>query len=236
MASFFICVLLLNIFAAVLILVRPAIFKTKLYRPMLKNIFLSIAPIIVIVITVAVTFFVLFLLKDTALMPIGFVVLAVGLFIWLMLLPNSGYLITELNFNHRSADAAEVPLYYDIISVLTLSMSGVMNTITNVVVIQILIAVLLSPETAVDFLIVQFHSLWFWLVITVLFLVISFGIYIGRNLRFNSWDIKHPVKLTKKIFSHMRVPEHGKNVIVFTVTHTIFFLIIYGVTALPLFL
>lgn len=76
---------------------------------------------------------------------LNLLVLILGLIVWLLLLPNAGYLITKLNFNHRDHDPVEVPLWYDIVGILTLAMSGIMTMCFNVFFIQFIFSVFLQP-------------------------------------------------------------------------------------------
>src|SRR6478735_3903422 len=100
----------LNLYAALLVLARPRLFGTRLYRPMLLNLALSVAPLVVLALTVVGMLLVLALAPSQAAL---LTVMAVGGLVWLVLLPNSGYLVTELNLSHRRADET-VPLWYDI--------------------------------------------------------------------------------------------------------------------------
>ncbi|MEK8227241.1 DUF1361 domain-containing protein [Oerskovia sp. M15] len=120
MTRLFLGVILINVFAFALILLRAALYRTEVYRPMLLNIGLSVLPVFVLS---------AWIIGDLALgaagAPLWLVatIAGVGLLIWLLLLPNAGYLVTELNFSHRK-DGEGVPLWYDIVAVLTLAMSG----------------------------------------------------------------------------------------------------------------
>lgn len=163
---------------------------------MLKNIGLSLLPVLVLVITIP-----LMLVCMAYLNPIlGLVVGVVGVIFWVLLLPNAGYLITELNLNHRTVDKSEVPIWYDIIAVLSLAMSGVMNTLFNVMLLQLLYAVVVNPMDAFNLGLANYRTLW--IIITVLFILISLGIYIGRYLRFNSWDVLRPKRFFNILASH----------------------------------
>lgn len=215
----------MNFLAFVLILVRPKLFGTKLYKPMIKNIGLSILPGIVLL---ATTIICLTLANkgyqtDTRyLVILSMLIGFAGIGLWLLLLPNAGYLITELNFNHRTVDAAEVPLWYDIISVLSLSVSGILNTCFYILLVQSLYIVLFHPVSDI--------SLWnatSWAATFVLFILVSFGIYLGRFIRFNSWDILHPAAFIKKIGTHYKQTNTVKNCILFTAAYSVFFMLFY---------
>lgn len=217
----------INLFAVFLILLRPKLFHTKLYRPMLKNWAMSLLPILVLVITVFLTAVIMLYVNPIA----GLIAGIIGVVFWFLLLPNSGYLITELNLNHRTVDKQEVPLWYDIIAVLSLSMSGVMNTLLNVMLLQLAYAVIVHPIDAFDLGFV--NNLNFWIIISVVFLLISFGIYIGRYLRFNSWDILKPKRFFGILKTHFKEQDKVKHLVVFMLCYTVFFLIMYWIVIWP---
>lgn len=131
--------LLINVFAYLTIRLRPIIYKTKLFKPMIWNMKLSLLPFAIQIIS-----FIIFIMLRyfSTLLEIPFLdVLAITLFLilqllWLLFLPNSGYLITELNLTHRSEDKVEVPIWYDIVSVLSFAFSGIINTIVNIFMIH----------------------------------------------------------------------------------------------------
>ncbi len=235
MLEFFIGIIALNLFAIFMVLLRPLLFKTKLYRPMLKNIMLSIAPVVVLFVALGGAFALMMFSnysRQQIYTIIGLIVSIVGLLIWLVLLPNAGYLITELNLNHRSVDIKEVPIWYDIIAVLSVSMSGVLNTIVNVMFIQMLYSLFVNPMdvTAVSFA----NNMGLWVLLIVIFLLVSFGIYIGRYIRFNSWDIIKPNRFIKKFMSHIKTSGNLKNMLLFVALYTVFFMIIYIIVIAPI--
>ncbi|MBC5647620.1 DUF1361 domain-containing protein [Christensenella tenuis] len=217
----------INLFAVLLIVLRPRLFGVKLYKPMLKNMGLSLLPLLVLITTIVLMIAVLAYVNPI----LGFVIGIVGVASWLMLLPNAGYLVTELNLNHRTVDKKEVPIWYDIIAVLSLSMSGVMNTLLNVMMLQLIYAVIVHPSNAFDLGFVNNRNLW--IIISVVFLLISFGIYIGRYLRFNSWDILKPRRFIGILKKHFAQPGKKKELFVFMACYTVFFLIMYLIVVWP---
>ena len=100
----------INLFAVLLTLLRPKLFGVKLYKPMLKNMGLSLLPLLVLIATILLMAAVLLYVNTF----LGFVTGIAGVALWLLLLPNAGYLVTELNLNHRTVDKKEVPMWYDI--------------------------------------------------------------------------------------------------------------------------
>lgn len=215
---------LLNVYAVLLIVGRALIFHTRLYRPMLWNVFLSILPIIILIVGFGVW-------APIALMAGGvpsWIWLGFTGLIWLLILPNASYLITELNLSHRK-EHDPVPMWYDVILVITLAMSGVANTVVNVWIVHFFYAVnrhgdyassLLQPDVLI--------------IAGGVMLLIGVGMYLGRYLRLNSWDITHPASMVKKIVAHFREPRNVLAGIGFSFTYAIFLAIMYLLIVGPL--
>ncbi len=218
MTLLFLGVILINVFAFALILLRAPLFRTEVYRPMLLNVGLSVLPVLVLTVLIVGD-----LVLGAAGAPLWLVatIAGAGLVIWLLLLPNAGYLVTELNFSHRTDDE-DVPLWFDIVAVLTLAMSGVLNTVVNIFLVQMFYAVLRYPDDLEPFL--RPAS---WLVVVVILVLVSFGIYLGRYIRFNSWDLMHPVGFLQKFFRYFRGPGKVRDALLFSGLYTVFFALIY---------
>lgn len=218
---------LLNLYALVLVLARAWVFRTRLYRPMVLNLALSVAPVVVLVAT-----FVTLLVVVTVAPSRGavFAVVGVGGLVWLLLLPNAAYLLTELNFSHRREDDP-VPLWYDIVLVLTLAVSGVLNALTNVVLAQLMYVAVVRPNAAAPF-----DAPDSWVMAGLTLLLVSFGIYLGRYVRFNSWDLLHPASFVRKLVRHVREPGRARTIVAFCVMHTALFAFLYLVVVAPVVL
>jgi uncharacterized membrane protein len=217
-------IVLMNVLAVLLVLLRAAVFRTRLYRPMLLNVGLSIAPVVLLgcgVLLLAV------LLSAGAPPPVVGVLAALVLLAWLLLLPNAGYLITELNLNHRRP-GEKVPEWYDILLVLSLAMSGVLNMLFNVFLVQLAYVTVrfddVAPLTGTEVRVVT----------AVVLLLTAFGIYLGRNLRLNSWDVLRPWRIVAKLVAHLRQPGTALNALGFSVVTAVFFGLMYLVVVGPL--
>jgi len=231
--TLFLSVLLLNIFAVVTIKLRPKIFKVKIYKPMLWNFKLSILPLFILFVNILVCILLSYLgvyshIKFFSIF--AYVLFFIGLLLWLLFLPNSGYLITELNLNHRDSDEKEVPIWYDITSILSFALSGIVNTLANIVMIQLSFLVVFDPPelTMPDYTILFLSGFGIILLIVI-------GIYLGRSIRFNSWDILHPASFLEKIQTHFFKQGVIKEFILYIVFNTIFFLIMYASFGIPFY-
>ena len=214
----------MNALAVLLVLARAPLFGTRLYRPMLLNVGLSIAPVVVLgagVLVVAV------LLAAGASRGVAAAAEVVVVLTWLLLLPNAGYLVTELNQSHRRP-GERVPEWYDILLVLSLAMSGVLNMLINVFFVQLAYVALRFGD--VDALLSAEVR---WLTVAVLLLA-AFGIYLGRNIRVNSWDVLRPWRLVARVVAHLRAPGRLAGAAGFTLVCGAFFGLMHLVVVGPL--
>lgn len=93
--------------------------------------------------------------------------------LWLLFFPNAPYLITDIfHFEKRPG----VPQWFDLLLVLSAAWCG-------------LLAGFISLNDVEKFLAAYSPRRWHWPLTVFLLFAASFGIYLGRYLRFNSWDI-----------------------------------------------
>lgn len=98
----------------------------------------------------------------------------VGLtFLWLVFLPNSFYLATD--FIHL-LESPQNALLFDVVLILSFTLNGFLLGYITVLALHQALLRKLAPRAA--------HGL-----IAVVFLLCSFAIYLGRYLRWNTWDI-----------------------------------------------
>lgn len=216
--------LLLNVYALVLVLVRAPLYRTRLYRPMVLNIGLSLAPILVLVLTLAA------LVVTVTIAPSQLAVwveILIGGAVWLALLPNAAYLITELNFSHRS-DSDPVPLWYDIVLTLTLALSGIVNALLNVVLAQVLFVMVAYPNS-----VAPLEAPSSWIFAAIIIVLVTVGIYFGRYIRFNTWDLLHPRSFLHKLRAHFAEPGNTASLFGFVTLHSILLACLYLLVVAP---
>lgn len=104
--------------------------------------------------------------------------------VWLLFLPNSFYIITDLfhlEMNHR------VPLWFDLALIFSFAWNGILLGVVSI----------RQMEKMVQ---LNFPAVREWQFVYPLMLLNAFGVYIGRYLRYNSWDvIANPFQLTQDI-------------------------------------
>lgn len=103
---------------------------------------------------------------------------------WLLFLPNAFYIITDLFHLHQTGD---VPLWFDLALLLSFAWSGILFGVLSVRRMEKLMAVFFPAFPAL-------------VLVVVLMWLNALGVYIGRYLRFNSWDVlTNPFQLAADI-------------------------------------
>lgn len=104
--------------------------------------------------------------------------------IWLLFFPNASYILTDLfHLSHHSS----MPIWFDLVLILSFAWTGLLYGFLSLWNLEELMKRFLSPKTITA------------LSVFLLF-VSSFGVYIGRYLRWNSWDIlSHPGRLMQDV-------------------------------------
>jgi uncharacterized membrane protein len=93
--------------------------------------------------------------------------------LWLVFFPNAPYILTDL-FHLRIKTS--IPKWYDLILILTFAWTGLLFGFYSLFDIKLLLNRLIRP-------------LYVNMIISLLLFISGFGIYLGRYLRWNSWDI-----------------------------------------------
>ncbi|RIK41415.1 MAG: DUF1361 domain-containing protein [Chloroflexi bacterium] len=101
--------------------------------------------------------------------------LLLGLFLgcWFLFFPNSPYIVTD--FLHLTP-RQNVPLWYDLLLIFSFAWNGLILGFTSLWIVQ----------GVIDRLFGRWLS---WLVVLMTLAASGFGIYLGRFLRWNSWDL-----------------------------------------------
>ena len=124
-------------------------------------------------------------LRGRLLLPVG----AVGC----CFSPNAPYIITDL---FHLEPRAGVPLWYDLALIFSSAWNGLMLAYASLLTMQTLVRR-------------RFGTLSGWAFVSTALLLSSFGIYLGRYLRFNSWDVlTNPLTLFYDILNQFLNPTH----------------------------
>ncbi len=112
--------------------------------------------------------------------------------LWLLLFPNAPYLVTDL-IHLRPYSAA--PLWYDAILLFIFALTGLLLGVLSLYFMQALVTR-------------RFGSIVSWLFVIVTTGMSGYGVYLGRFLRWNSWDIfTQPLLLAGDIFNSLTNPQ-----------------------------
>lgn len=121
--------------------------------------------------------------------------LAATLFTWLLFVPNCFYIITDL-FHLDTFDTA--PKWFDLLLIFSFAWNGIVLGIVSIRRVETIVKSSMGRNFS---LLIVFAVMW----------LNAFGIYIGRYLRFNSWDIvMQPFSLFKEMFEVLFHPLTNK--------------------------
>ena len=141
------------------------------------NLFLAGIPLVI------TTVLINFKVKHKCLIGFSFV-------IWLLFIPNSPYIITDLAHLRRSSYQH---IWLDLIVIFTFAFAGLLLFYKS----------FFQMKTILKSIVPK------WIINTAtifLFYLIGFGIYLGRVLRYNSWNILNPKHLLTDFFSFIIQP------------------------------
>lgn len=134
------------------------------------------------------------------------------LFIWLLFFPNAPYILTDL-FHIRQR--LYVPMWFDLILILSFGWTGLMYGFFSLWHIEKMF------QKYIDTKLIPVIS-------SFLFFVTGFGIYLGRVLRWNSWDIiSDPITLFYDIIIRFIHPLNYPNTWGMTILMGIFLNVVY---------
>ena len=136
--------------------------------------------------------------------------------IWLVFLPNAPYIITDLLHLRLSNDGT---IWLDILIVSSFAASGLLLFYLSIKDMLLLLKPYLSKPKL---------NLLSFLIITLS----SFGMYLGRELRYNSWEIlSQPQNISIDILNIVIQPYNHKEAWLFTLAFTLFLSVGYWVFA-----
>ena len=111
--------------------------------------------------------------------------------VWLLFLPNAPYLLTD--FVHLGS-RHDAPLWFDIVLFASFAWTGMLLGFFSIFVMQ---SVVRRAAGAA----------WSWALVGGSLAASSFGIYLGRSLRWNSWDfVTRPGPLLEDIWARVADP------------------------------
>lgn len=131
--------------------------------------------------------------------------------LWLLFFPNAPYILTDL----IHLRPVMVPLWYDLLLLLSFAWTSLMFGFVSLSDMQQLVRQRFNTATG-------------WLFVCAALLLGSFGVYLGRFLRWNSWDVlTEPRQLAWDIVERLVNPLEHVGTYGFTVLLTAFLLLAY---------
>jgi uncharacterized membrane protein len=114
---------------------------------------------------------------------------------WILFIPNSFYILTDL---FHLGQFASAPRWFDLLLILSFSWNGLLFGITSLRKMELILQIISGRKASLLFV---YAVMW----------LIAFGIYVGRFLRYNSWDVfVQPFSLFGEIINMLFHPFHNK--------------------------
>ncbi len=144
--------------------------------------------------------------------PWIFLLMPIAVILWLIFFPNAPYLLTD--FIHLSyPNQQEIETWYDVLMLLWFSFTGLLLGVVSLFMMQEIIRREIGRWVG-------------WGFVTIVTALGSIGVYVGRFLRWDSWDIlHHPLWVARFILQQVGSPS--SQAIVFTTIFGAFFLFLY---------
>jgi uncharacterized membrane protein len=184
-----------------LVAARIAYSDSGRYTGLVWNLFLAWIPFLLAYLAYA------FSLKKMFL----YLVLPVATFLWLIFFPNAPYILTDLQ--HLAKQTSGAPLWYDVIVMVWFSWTGLLLGIVSLYLMHDIVH--------------RTFGRWFgWAFVFIVSGLSSFGVYLGRFVRFNSWDLLgDPKEIVVTILGLAIDPS--KRLVAFTILFAVFYLFVY---------
>jgi uncharacterized membrane protein len=169
-------------------MIRMKLNKSFFFLFLIWNVFLAIIPY-------AITMY-LNTIPKLSKLKLGF-----WFMIWLAFLPNAPYIVTDL-IHIRSGNASL--LWLDVLVVLSFALSGLFLFYLSVMDMQVLVSH-------------QFKKVPRNTMTTTILFLCGFGVYLGRFLRYNSWEIiSDPIYLISDVVNIVIAPFQNAEAWLFT--------------------
>ena len=134
---------------------------------------------------------------------------------WFVFFPNAPYIVTDfIHLEHRPP----VPLWFDLLMIASFAWTGLCLGYLSLYLMQEVARARFGRWTS-------------WVFVVVMLALGSVGIYVGRFLRWNSWDVvRHPRWLLHESLEKVEDPSGQLGVVAFVCVSFLFLLTTYCVT------
>ena len=131
--------------------------------------------------------------------------------VWIIFLPNAPYIITD--FKHLADPRADVPIWFDVMMLMWFSWTGLLLGVVSLYLMQ-------------DIVHREFGRWASWIMVLIVSALSAVGVYIGRFIRWNSWDIfTDPTGIVREFVVGAQDPSLRS--IGFTLIFAAFFIFVY---------
>jgi uncharacterized membrane protein len=142
-----------------------------------------------------------------------FLIMPLCVLLWMMFFPNAPYLLTDMQ--HLANNRSALPLWLDVILLIWFAWTGLLLGITSLYLMHEIVTGLFGRVIG-------------WLFALGATTLSSIGVYLGRFLRWNSWDLLYdPIPIARDMVDIVRNPIANLPTYVFTILFTLLFLFIY---------
>ena len=198
---------LLSLFSVALVLARYAYSEEQRFGWLIWNLFLAWIP-----------FGLAILVYDRHRAGAGAVSLLPLGALWLLFLPNAPYIITD--FKHLEP-TAHVPLWFDVVVIAAPAWTGMLLGFLSLFLVQAVVSRMAGRAVG-------------WVVAIAALGLSSFGVYLGRVLRWNSWDVLTDPGLLAQIDGVLVDPRALAMTILLSGFLTLSYLVVYAFMRLDL--
>lgn len=140
-----------------------------------------------------------------------YIFLPITAFFWLIFFPNAPYILTDLQ--HLAKETTRAPLWYDVLLLAWFAWTGMLLGLVSLYLMHDIVQRLFGRFAG-------------WGFVFLVAGLSSFGVYLGRFVRFNSWDIlQDPGEVAISILGMAIDPS--LRLLAFTSLFTVFYLFVY---------
>ncbi len=143
----------------------------------------------------------------------AYLLIVVAALVWLIFFPNAPYILTD--FLHLGSMGDIVPGWFDVLMLFWFAWTGLLLGVVSLFLMQ-------------DIVSRAFGTAAGWVFVVAAAMLGSIGIYLGRFLRWNSWDLlRRPGPLAGELYGSVTDPALQPRLLGFTVLFALLFLFIY---------
>jgi uncharacterized membrane protein len=190
-----------SLVCVLLVTARIAYSDSRRFSGLLWNLFLAWVPFLLAYLASALSWRRLLL----------YFVLPIAAFFWLIFFPNAPYILTDLQYLSKAGSSA--PLWFDVIVLVWFGWTGLLLGIVSLYLMHDIVQRTFGRRIG-------------WLFVFSVSVLSSFGVYLGRFVRFNSWDILNaPGEIVVTILGLAIDPS--LRLVAFIVLFSLFYLFVY---------